>query len=249
MLESHIQGSTRKTTVDLADVQMDSSLVSSISPGGTLSATDSVDVYSRAYLLRLTETLGEVYETVWRLLGDETFFETAADYISKNPSHSHNLSHYGATFPDFLRHRFFDTGLLTDLALFEWKFAELFHKKEETGLEPTELAELTPASGIEFVDSLFFVDACGPAYSLWKVREHPEPPEIDLAEREAIIACKKNGQIFIRESTSGEVQLATLLTMGKTVEAALAESAITPSEVEGFFSFIAQSRLIRLVRH
>ncbi|MBL8020435.1 MAG: putative DNA-binding domain-containing protein [Leptospirales bacterium] len=218
-----------------------------IAPGGTLNASEAVTVYSRAYALRLTEALGEIYEAVWRVLGDETFFEVAADYIETHPSRSHNLSHYGSSFPDFLSARFPETELLKDLAAFEWGFADLFHKPEETGLEATELAGMTPAARIEFVDSLFLLDARSPVYSVWQLREHPEPPELDFSQPEAIFACKKNGQIFIRESTSGELQLARLLREGKTIENALAESTITPAEVEGFFSFIAQARLIRRI--
>lgn len=223
------------------------SISTHIAPGGTLNSNESVAVYSRAYTLRLTEALGEIYEAVWRVLGDDAFFEVAADYIKANPSKSHNLSHYGALFPEFLAARFPETELLHDLAIFEWKFAELFHKAEETGLEATELAGMTPAARIEFVDSLFLLDARGPVYSIWQLREHPEPPELDFSLQEAVFACKKNGQIFIRESTSGELQLARYLHEGRTIENALAESSITPSEVEGFFSFVAQARLIRRI--
>ncbi|MCE9600540.1 MAG: DNA-binding domain-containing protein [Spirochaetia bacterium] len=228
-------------------VAVSAAVSSEILPGGTLAAKDSLLVYSRAYLFRLTEALGETYEAVWRLLGDDDFFEAAANYIALNPSRSHNLSHYGKDFPEFLRTTFPKTEILHDLAKFESKFAELFHKREETGLEPSELVTLTPTASLEFVDSLFFLTAVGPIYAIWKLREHPEPPDIDFTESESVIACKKNGQIFIRESVPGEVQLASLLLEGHSVADSLGRATITPEQVESFFSFIAQARLIRRI--
>ena len=88
----------------------DPELVAAVTGGGKLSAAEAVDVYRGGYPARLTDALGETYETCWRVLGDEGFFAAAQTYISRHPSRSHNLSDYGEAFPEFLESLRFDLG-------------------------------------------------------------------------------------------------------------------------------------------
>ena len=80
----------------------DPELVRTVTGGGKLTAAEAVEVYRGGYPARLTEALGETYEICWRVLGDEAFFAAAHDYIARAPSRTHNLSDYGADFPEFL---------------------------------------------------------------------------------------------------------------------------------------------------
>ena len=47
-----------------------------IRPAGRLkTAASALEVYRRAYVARLTEALGDTYEAVWSVLGDDVFFD------------------------------------------------------------------------------------------------------------------------------------------------------------------------------
>ncbi|MFX5734457.1 DNA-binding domain-containing protein, partial [Acinetobacter baumannii] len=84
--------------------------------------------YRRGYRARLTEALGETYEAVWRVLGDEEFFSATRSFIAEEPSRSYNLSDYGQRFPDFLSARYQqEAGFLGHLAHLEWAFKSCFH--------------------------------------------------------------------------------------------------------------------------
>src|SRR6476619_4133535 len=72
-------------------------------PGGHLSEKEAFEVYALGYKARLTESLGETYESIWKFAGDQIFFEVCEDYISRQSSISYNLNDYGFTFPDFLK--------------------------------------------------------------------------------------------------------------------------------------------------
>ncbi len=106
-----------------------SRLVASITPGGSLLSADSLDVYRHGFIVRLTESLGDIYEAVWWVTGDEEFFRLAKMFILSKPSHAYNLSSYGHEFPEFLRieRPLPDLPFLPDLAQFEWLFKDIFH--------------------------------------------------------------------------------------------------------------------------
>jgi len=220
-----------------------SDLMPTIHPGGTLTAAGALSVYRTAYFARLTDALGEMYEAVWRLLGDEDFMAASRDYIQKHPSRFYNLSRYGESFADFLLVRFPEHPLIPELAQFEWKFAQLFHTAEEPGLEPQELAGLTPQSRVHFVRSSFFFPAKHPIYSFWESRAHPDPPEIDIDLPEPIVAYKKHSQIYVKQMSETSMAVMLQLLGGETIEKAL-DSAESPDEVKEVFLFIGQAGLI-----
>ena len=115
-----------------------SSLIQSLTPGGTLTSPDALNVYSNGYIVRLTESLGETYEAVWWVCGDEDFFQLSRNFILANPSTTYNLSNYGQQFPEFMDYvaPFPDLPFLGDLARFEWIFKELFHTAQHTSVGP-----------------------------------------------------------------------------------------------------------------
>ncbi|MDO8494631.1 MAG: DNA-binding domain-containing protein [Deltaproteobacteria bacterium] len=111
----------------------DPALAKTIRPGGTLPGPAAVlKVHREGYFARLTEQLGETYEAVWSVLGDQKFFQLCREYIRKHPSIFYNLSDYGAEFPLFLEKQkeAKKFPFLPDLALFEWGFKEVFHGAE-----------------------------------------------------------------------------------------------------------------------
>ncbi|MGE4107779.1 MAG: DNA-binding domain-containing protein [Bacteriovoracia bacterium] len=114
---------------------------------GTLELQEAVEVYSAGYPARLFEALGETYETIWKVLGDEDFQSLCMAYIEKHPSQYRNLSDYGDDFSDYIRDYFPEDkvrDLLVDLAKFEWTFKEGFHVKFEKSFEFTSLKYINP---------------------------------------------------------------------------------------------------------
>jgi len=114
---------------------------------GTLKMFEAVEVYSYGYPARLFEALGETFETVWKVLGDEDFQSLCLVYIKKHPSKSRNLSDYGESFSEFIEGHLPQEearGLLVDLARFEWAFKECFHSPYEPSADIPDLRETEP---------------------------------------------------------------------------------------------------------
>lgn len=137
-------------------------------PCGRLSAQEALRVYQDGYLARLTEALGETYETVWRVLGDEDFFKTCRHYILSHPSQTYNLNLYGERFHELLE------GFLAQVARLEWLYQEVFHSAQHI---PCELEKFNQS----LESKKDFVLSFGPSfrlfaspvsiYSLWRRRQ------------------------------------------------------------------------------
>ena len=112
----------------------------------------AVGVYRTGHIVRLTEALGETFEAVWWVAGDEHYFQLAKEFLLAHPSASYNLSDFGISFPNFLdkRQPFSDLPFLADLARFEWLFKEVFHLPPHTGLTPEQFQEPTLSGNVAF---------------------------------------------------------------------------------------------------
>src|SRR5688572_29447575 len=64
-------------------------LLHEIIPGGSLDVKGALGVYQNGYPARLTEQLGETFEAVWWVLGDEDFLTVCRTYIAENGSQSY----------------------------------------------------------------------------------------------------------------------------------------------------------------
>ncbi len=123
-------------------------------PAGSLQPKEALEVYRQGYPARLFEALGETYETLWKVLGDEDFEALCLDYISLHPSSSPNLTDYGEDFSKYLLQKkeiFEESVLLSDLAHFEWEFKECFHSAFESPL-----VELSSAIFSEPIENINF---------------------------------------------------------------------------------------------
>ena len=57
-----------------------------IKPGGTLNVEQAMSVYRNDYYARLSEALGEHYESIWFVVGDDEFSRLTRSYIDLYPS-------------------------------------------------------------------------------------------------------------------------------------------------------------------
>jgi len=206
-------------------------LLETLTPGGTLTAPDAIQVYGEGVIVRLTEALGETYEAVWWVCGDEEFFALTRHFIQACPSTTYNLSKYGKEFPDFLAELqpFPDLPFLGDLARFEWLFKDLFHTAQHESVSPDRIQTLGENPNIRF--------RFGPAarlfgspfaiYDLWKLRgtAHDGKPPVEWDQPQRLLLYKKTGQIFINTISDAEFDIILALQQGSPLEVAL-ESAV-----------------------
>jgi hypothetical protein len=225
------------------------SLIEAITPGGLLSPRASLRVYSHGHFVRLTEALGETYEAVWWVSGDEDFFALVKKFILSHPSQFYNLSAYGQEFPIFLEQEcpFPDLAFLPDLARFEWLFKQIFHAPQH---EPAS-AKSIQAIGqnghvrLDFGESVSLFSSAWAIYDIWKLRgtSHEGQPDVAWDREQRVLLYKKDSQIFVNELTAVEFQLCTDLLSGATVEDTMSRAAetipdLTSEQVSRFFQML-----------
>lgn len=190
---------------------------------GSLSTIEAFDVYRTGYIARLTEALGETYETIWKFLGDDGFFAVAKSFIEQTPSTDPNLSNYGRQFPQFLTSQttLMDYGYIRDLAFLDWTRSWLFHQKTENGLTPESLAQnLTQKSVVQFVSSFVWMKSLFPLFSLWKaIHQELDPP--DFSKNENVVLFKKDDQVYLLPASNGTLQILENLRYGQCLEQAV----------------------------
>jgi hypothetical protein len=245
-LESLQRRFTRSITF-LADPEF----VASVTGGGELSAAEAVDVYRGGYPARLTEALGETYEICWRVLGDEGFFAAARAYIARFPSRSHNLSDYGAEFPEFLESLPVakDAPYLGDLARYAWAFKELFHARPHESLDPKVLAAKARPDAVFRVGSAARLLALRHrVYGLFRRDLGDDSPIEESVWRgdERLILYKKEGNpIYVRELTAAEHSALAALAAGRPLAEALAGAEGLDAEgAQELFGFVAESGIV-----
>lgn len=233
----------------------DADLIAGVTGGGTLTAAEAVDVYRRGYPARLTEALGETFEACWRVLGDEDFFAACRDFIARTPSQSHNLSDYGAAFPEFLESRPESdaAAFLGDLARYEWTFKELFHEKPHASLSAQALAaKVRPNSTLRFGGAVRLSTFRHRVHGIWKRDRADETPleDAEWTGSERLVLYKKEGNsIFVRELTAPEHAALSGLAAGRPLDEALAAAeGLDDAGAAELFAFVADSAIVTEVR-
>lgn len=232
----------------------DASLAAGVSGGGRLTPEGAVEVYRRAYPARMTEALGETYERVWRVLGDDDFFSTCAAFVPTEPSTSGDLSDYGRSFPEFIESRpdLSHAPFLGDLARLEWTFKELFHAKDNEGLPPAELARTAaPGSMLVFGAATAQLSLRHKVHAVW-IRDLEDDSELEPGSwrgREDLFLYKKDGRVFTRPLTPPEAAALAALRAGRPLDDALAGAkGLEPDAVSALFRDLAESGAVIEVR-
>jgi hypothetical protein len=237
-----------------AIVEGDDAFSREVTGGGKLTPAGAVGVYRRGYPARLTEALGETFERVWRVLGDDDFFAVCAAYVPTRRSSSYNLSDYGRDFPEFLekRRELEHAPFLGDLARLEWAFKELFHATPHAGLPSEELARLaTPSAVFRFGDATALLTLGHRVHAVWtRDLEDDAPLEPDdWRGREDLFLYKKDGRVYSRVLTPPESAALAALRAGRALEDALAGAeGLDADAVSALFRDLAESRSVVEVR-
>lgn len=210
-------------------------------PGGKLETNSAIAVYQNAYSARFTDALGEKYETVWKILGDDDFFETAKSFIKEHSSHSYNLSDYGEGFPDFLRKNFSEHTLLSEISDFELQVFKIFHLPEnegaslQSGLSQGETEDLK----ISFHSSILFLEYSYPVYDLWKTEDQEKLPEFLNERKQYLIMGKKGSDLFVSELDEWEWTFGKSLQEGKTILESLEIAGNPPKGLGSISEFLS----------
>jgi hypothetical protein len=222
-----------------------------VTGGGKLTAAEAVDVYRGGYPARLTEALGETYETCWRVLGDEAFFAAARAFISRFPSRTHNLSDYGAEFPEFLESLPVSrrAPYLGDLARYGWAFKEIFHAKPHAGLDPAVLAaKARPDAVLRLGSALRLLSLRHRVYAIFRRDPGDDSPIAEKAWKgaERLVLYKKEGNpIYVRELTAPEHAALTGLAGGRPLAEALAAAeGLDAAGAQELFGFVSASGIV-----
>jgi hypothetical protein len=209
---------------------VDPLLLDEIIPGGSLSSDAALEVYRTGHIVRLTEALGETFEAVWWVAGDDDYFRLAKEFLLAHSSSSYNLSDFGKHFPDFLdkRQPFSDLPFIADLARFEWVFKEVFHLPPHKSLTPDHFQQ-HPLSGnlrLSFGPSVRLFRSPYSVYEVWKLRGTIQTslPEATWKQPQYLLCYKQNQQVYIKHLNQPEYQLLEFLLSGSSIDEALSET-------------------------
>jgi len=231
-----------------------------ITPGGKLTTDEALNIHRDGYGARLTEALGETFEAVWWVLGDEDFFDTCAEFIEDHISESPNLSDYHPDFPAFVANKWIDSlPFIGDLAEFEWLFMKIFHMPEADGLEAEDFQELGAEPGslkFEFTPSFHLVAFRHSIHEIWKQRDSDqEAAEFDWeGPPERMLLFRNAGDTFIYRLNEYEFAILSALEagspLGRTLERIETLENISELEepleemIQRLFGLLVENRLI-----
>ena len=233
-------------------------LAQTIMPGGSLSSADSLEVYRQGHIVRLTEALGETFEAVWWVSGDEDFFRLTKMFILSNPSHTYNLSSYGQEFSEFLRQErpFPDLPFLPFLAEFEWMFKNIFHTRQHQSVSQETIQALTQQGNLrfQFGPSVQIFSFPFAVYDIWKLRStcHTGKPPDDWQRSQFLLLYKKTDQIFVNELQETEYDILKDLLAGRSIEDALTRALtqfpeISQEQISQLFKVMVHTGIIQQV--
>jgi hypothetical protein len=248
-----VQRSLAVVLANQADAPGDA-VLGAIVPGGTLDAAGALDVYRRGYLARLTEQLGETYPSVWRVVGDDDFFELCRTYVAMHSSTSYNLSDYGREFPDFLAAAPELPDFLAELARFELTVHDLFHAHAHAPVDLAAFAALGDLAGVRlrFGSAVRLLCCEHAVYDVYRHRNDEEPPDLDLERPQRVLLYREGSDVLVREVDAGAFAALEVLAGGGSVEEAI-DSAVAcdpgfgPAEVAVLFEVVARCGLVEAI--
>ena len=237
------------------DTLVDPVLLNGIIAGGSLSSDAALEVYRTGHIVRLTEALGETFEAIWWVAGDDDYFRLAKEFLLAQPSSSYNLSDFGKPFPDFLdkRQPFSDLPFLADLARFEWLFKEVFHLPPHTSVTPDHFQQHTLSGNLRlsFGPSVRLFRSPYSVYEIWKLRGTIQESlsEKDWGKPQWLLCYKYQQQVYIKHLSEPEYLLLNHLCSGASIEESLERtlqdfSDITASTVSDLFKVINHTGIV-----
>lgn len=213
---------------------------------GSLSPEGGFAVYQRGYIARLTETLGDTYESVWRVLGDDLFFQTCRDFIKSNASQSYNLSDYSVKFVDYLLSHpaTSDFPFLPDLAHLGWLHKEIFHSAGDIGLAGEELMSRLSAgaSDVQLTGNFQVLKSNYHLLDIWKALQNDEALPEGWQIPQNVALYKMENQVCLRDISPAETVFFENLQAAMNILDACEH--MQPQEITALFQFLGIARCL-----
>jgi hypothetical protein len=109
-------------------------------PDGRMNKARRIDIYQRNHIGARASGLGTSYPVCQQILGEDTFYRLASDYVATFPSNHWDLNFHGADFNQFLAVQcdripaFADLFYLPELARLEWLFHISYYAQENQAI-------------------------------------------------------------------------------------------------------------------
>ncbi len=220
-------------------------------PSGTLSAEEAIGVYQEAYLARLTEALGEIFESIWEVLGDDRFYLLANRYFDFYPPQSYNLNDVGRNFVNFLSKskEVRDFPFIVEMADFESQVFDVFHK-ESIKSPHINFEAIESDFRICFFGCVRFLNYSYNVHEIWlKAKAGDEVTDIS-EELSSYMIFTKNQNVIVEKMNLHQYRFGKELMLGRSFMETLDTFEkefldISPDEVQDMFEIFRESGVIR----
>lgn len=115
----------------------------------TLLPAECLELYHRQYWFRILDSLEEDFPGLIRLIGKQTFWQIAENYLLENPSRSFTLRHLGNRLPEFSTKHIADPALrrrAVAVAEIECALMAVFEAPDAAPVSPERIAGGTPVT-------------------------------------------------------------------------------------------------------
>lgn len=219
----------------------------SMVPGGKLDKEGCLSAYRNDYVARLSQTLGDNFESLWTILGDKDFFELCASYIAKFPSELYDLGEYGNDLPEFLKN--YKPEYLSELAQLEIEFRRLFNAPLAQGLGAEAFTQIEDPSQVsfEFIPNVYLSTSKYPLYRIWENRGNNSEDAFNSIDwsPESFLMYNSTGTVQVFFLTDYQTKLLIHLRSAKTLGEAIELSGDGyEDEVSGLFAALVSNSLI-----
>ncbi len=236
----------------ITDEETHSSILTGVTQTPRLN--EAMELYRQGLVARLTEALGETYESIWMILGDELFFQICREYSQVYPSTVYNLTNYGNDFPHFIKkHKDLqDYFWLKSLAALELSVKKVFHQASPHSLSQENFLKLQedPSLKLKFSLSHQFLSLEYEVIDIWEgLQDQGQDFELKKKERnneETLFIYKSDNAVFVKKLSKEQGVILKKLISGisliQTID--LHENICTEKNISIIFEFIGSSGIV-----
>lgn len=212
-----------------------------------------VDIYRKAYLLRLLEAVRGRNRILAAYLGDAAFEALARSYIGDVQSRHTSLRRFCRDLPAFLERSapYSDRPMIADLARIAEALAEAFQAPDHAALAASDLAIALTDAPTDFVvmphASVRRLALHSNAPAIWLALESASPPPAELrcSEPQSVIVWRRHATATFRPLCPAEATIWDAASAGTSVRTLYGMSAARDrSSVTGYLSIWAAEGLL-----
>lgn len=218
-------------------------------PGADLA--DRFAVYRNNVHISLIEALGERFDVVRRLVGEEFFRAMARAYVLRHKPVSAVLHEYGDGFPAFIAGFEPAAALpyLADVAALECAWSQSWAAADEAALEITALAGLDvrqlARARLRAHAAARLIRSAWPVADIWQAHQHGEPDLSGLAWRpQDVLITRPQGEVLLHVLPAAVTGFVAGLLRGLDVEAAAAAAALPAQDTGAAFGQLFEFGLV-----